>query len=78
MNEQISKLHQSISQLKIEVLKLQQYLNKTDYKIIKAYETNTEIDPIVKQKRQDARNTINEIKLSISILEKQLKEIQNG
>ena len=45
------------------------YLNSTDYKIIKAVENNIEIDLSLKTARQKAREEINEIEVSTSLEE---------
>lgn len=52
-------LQEQINALEAEILERKAYLSNTDYKVIKAKETNVDVDPDVLTQRQNARATIN-------------------
>lgn len=58
-----SPTQQQLNETEINTLK--QYLQETDYKIIKNFETGEEIPDDIKQKRMEARMRINELEKSI-------------
>lgn len=65
----MEKLQAQINVKQGEILAHKSYLNATDYKVARAYETKTEIDPETLTKRAEAREAINR-------LEEEIKEIE--
>ena len=61
-----------------EIHALRQYLNDTDYKVIKAYETGYVITPEELQARENARSRISTLQVEISQLEKQMQQAEEG
>ena len=64
-----------INVLESEILERKAYLSNTDYKVIKAKETNVDVDPDVLTQRQDARATINSHEEQIEELKRQVAEL---
>ena len=58
----------SLNNLYAEIIVSQNYLNDTDYKVLKAFEGVEAEDTEVKAKRQEARNSINEAQKKIEEL----------
>ena len=52
-----------------EILEHKSYLNATDYKVARAFETKSEIDADTLQKRSEARERINQLEVEIIELE---------
>lgn len=53
------------------ILEAQEYLNATDYKVIKWMEGEDELDPEIKEKRKEARRIINEAQEEIALRERE-------
>ncbi len=68
-------LQEQINVLEAEILERKAYLSNTDYKVIKAKETNVDVDPDVLTQRQDARATINAHEEQIEELKRQVAEL---
>lgn len=68
-------LQEQINVLESEILERKAYLSNTDYKVIKAKETNVDVDPDVLTQRQDARATINAHEEQIEELKRQVAEL---
>lgn len=68
-------LQEQINELESEILERKAYLSNTDYKVIKAKETNVDVDPDVLTQRQDARVTINSHEERIEELKRQVAEL---
>lgn len=61
-------LQQQINDKQGEILEHKSYLNATDYKVTRAYETKTEIDEDTLARRADARAAINRLEDEIADL----------
>ena len=62
-------IQDEINRKQSEILEHKSYLNATDYRIARAFETKAEIDPETLTKRAEARDAINR-------LEEEIKEIE--
>ena len=60
---------QEINTKQSEILELKSYLNATDYKVTRAFETKSEVDADTLQKRSEARERINQLEVEIIELE---------
>lgn len=65
---------EEINKKQSEILEFKAYLNSTDYKVTRAFETKTEIDPETLAKRSEARASINILESEITELQKQQDE----
>lgn len=67
-------IQEEINRKQSEILEHKSYLNATDYKVTRAFETKTEIDPETLVKRSEARASINILESKITELQKQQDE----
>ena len=67
-------IQEEINRKQSEILEHKSYLNATDYRIARAFETKTEIDPETLTKRAEAREAINILESEIIELEKEKDE----
>lgn len=70
----MEKLQAQINVKQGEILAHKSYLNATDYKVARAYETKTEIDPQTLALRAEARSAINRLEAEVEDLIVELKE----
>ena len=68
-------LQEQINDKQGEILKHKSYLNDTDYKIARSYETKTEIDEETLAGRAEARDAINQLEEEIAELFRQMEEL---
>ena len=69
----MEKLQELINAKQGEILARKSYLNATDYKVTRAFETNTEIDEETRARRADAREAINLLESEIAELKEQIE-----
>lgn len=70
METKAKRINQKIG----EISRMKEYLNSTDYMILKAYETEYECPAEVLSLRQAARDNINTLQLEISAIEAEPEE----
>lgn len=70
----MEKLQAQINVKQGEILAHKSYLNATDYKVARAYETKTEIDPQTLALRAEARSEINRLEAEVEDLIVELEE----
>lgn len=56
-----------------EIIEHKSYLNATDYKVARAFETKTEIDTETLELRANARARINQLEEEISVLQLEIE-----
>jgi phage portal protein BeeE len=74
INTEMEKLQAQINVKQGEILAHKSYLNATDYKVARAFETKTEIDPETLTKREEAREAINLLESEIAELKEQIEQ----
>ena len=67
-------IQEEINRKQSEILECKSYLNATDYKIARAFETKSEIDAETLKSRAEARDLINQLEIEIKQLEKEKDE----
>lgn len=65
----MEKLQAQINVKHGQILAHKSYLNATDYKVTRAFETKSEVDADTLQKRSEARERINQLEVEIIELE---------
>lgn len=65
----MNTLQEQINVKQGQILAHKSYLNATDYKVARAFETKTEVDADTLQKRSEARERINQLEVEIIELE---------
>ena len=65
----MEKLQTQINVKQGQILAHKSYLNATDYKVARAFETKSEVDTDTLQKRSEARERINQLEVEIIELE---------
>lgn len=71
MKKQINEMFAQINEYK-------NYLRKTDYQVIKEAELGYEMSDAVRVARQDARDEINRLEYNISVLEEELRGLEDA
>ena len=65
----MEKLQAQVNVKQGQILAHKSYLNATDYKVTRAFETKSEVDADTLQKRSEARERINQLEVEIIELE---------
>ena len=65
----MNTLQEQINEKQGQILDHKSYLNATDYKVTRAFETKSEVDADTLQKRSEARERINQLEVEIIELE---------
>ena len=65
----MNTLQEQINEKQGQILAHKSYLNATDYKVTRAFETKSEVDADTLQKRSEARERINQLEVEIIELE---------
>ncbi len=65
----MNTLQEQINVKQGQILAHKSYLNATDYKVTRAFETKSEVDADTLQKRSEARERINQLEVEIIELE---------
>lgn len=65
----MNMLQEQINEKQAMILQEKSYLNATDYKVTRAFETKSEVDADTLQKRSEARERINQLEVEIIELE---------
>ena len=61
----MNMLQEQINEKQAMILQEKSYLNATDYKVTRAFETKSEVDADTLQKRSEARERINQLEVEI-------------
>lgn len=72
----MEKLQSLINVKQGEILAHKSYLNATDYKVARAFETKTEIDPQTLALRAEARTAINVLESEVAELMRQMSDLR--
>ena len=70
----MEKLQAQINAKQGEIIEHKSFLISTDYKVTRAFETNTEIDEETRDLRADAREAINLLESEIAELKEQIEQ----